>query len=368
MIRTYSAVYYNSSGRFFNATIFLSSITLSIRYVDEHSESKDVYWLAENVLSINEEGLASTIIYQNKNGETERLLIHDPELVQAIKKHFSHLHFVVGWKHQLLGNTRNKIILFFSVIIFAILAGYFWFVPWLGERIARNISKEWEISMGEKMHQSMMGRYKIDSSSTKLINEFYKALHYKIDYPISITVVESKEINAFAVPGGNIVIYNSLLSRMQKPEELAALLSHEASHIAQRHSLRNIFRSMARKMFLLVIVGNESGIAGFLVNNADDLKGLEYSRSLETEADNHGIALMLSNNIDATGMVALMETLQEEAMGKESAAFLSTHPVFDNRIENIKQQIAGINTQPVSSELQESIFGKLQKRQRSGDW
>ena len=55
MNKTYTAVYYNSSGRFYNATIFLSSITLSIRFTDENNEIKDVYWLAENIFSLEEE-------------------------------------------------------------------------------------------------------------------------------------------------------------------------------------------------------------------------------------------------------------------------------------------------------------------------
>lgn len=366
MNKTYAAVYYNSSGRFHNATIFLSSITLSIRFTDENHEVKDVYWLAENIFSFEEEAVGSVVKYKNKDGQTERLVIRDPELVQAIKKHFSHHRFVGGWKHHVLGNTRNKIILFLSILLALILAGYFWFVPWIGERVASNISKEWEISMGEKMHQSMMSQYKIDSSRTKLINAFFKELRYDLNYPVSITVVDSKELNAFAVPGGHIVVYRPILDRMREPEELAALLSHEVSHIELRHSLRNIFRSMARKMFLMMIVGNESGLAGFLVDNADNLKGLEYSRSLETEADNYGIGLMNSANIDPTGMLGLMEMLQKETIGKEPAAFLSTHPVFKSRIENIKSQITGASG--IKREKLESIFAKLQNSATSPNW
>jgi predicted Zn-dependent protease len=296
----------------------------------------------------------------------ERLVIRDPELVQAIKKHFSRHQFVGGWKHHVLGNTRNKIALFISILLTLILVGYFWFMPWLGERVANNISKEWEVGMGAKMHQSLMAHYKIDSPRTKVINRFFKELRYNVNYPITITVVDSKEINAFAVPGGHIVVYRSILDRLKAPEELAALLSHEVSHIELRHSLRNIFRSMARKMFLLMVVGNESGLAGFLVDNADNLKGLEYSRSLETEADNYGISLMNSSNINPAGMLGLIEMLQQETKGKEPAAFLSTHPVFDKRTENIKEQIKRINNKGNEDELL-SIFAELQTSSNT-DW
>ena len=151
--------------------------------------------------------------YKNKNGQTERLTIRDPELLHAIKKHFGHHRFIGGWKHRFSGSTRTKIFLFLSVTLAIILAGYFFFVPWLGDRIAKSISKEWEINMGQKMHQAVMQEFKVDTVRTQLINFFFKELHYDVQYPVSITVVQSKEVNAFAVPGGPIVVYSSILEK-----------------------------------------------------------------------------------------------------------------------------------------------------------
>ena len=368
MNQKFGAVYYNSSNRFYNATIFLSSITLSIRYTDEANQLNDVYWLAENIVSLEEEGTGWTLKYNNNQGKTERLMVRDPALLQAIKKHFSHHRFMGGWKHHVLGNTRNKIFIFLSILLALILAGYFWLVPWVGERVAKNISKEWEISMGAKMHSAMLDQFRVDTIKTKYINDFFKELGYNIHYRVSITVVESKEVNAFAVPGGHIVVYRPILDKMKEPEQLAALLSHEASHIELRHSLRNLFRSMARKMFLAMIIGNESGIAGFLVDNADNLKGLEYSRSLETEADNYGIGLMKSSGIDPAGMLGLMEILQKETGGKEPSAFLSTHPVFKSRIENIKELVEQTGSTVEMKEKLEPIFKKLQSAHNPISW
>jgi beta-barrel assembly-enhancing protease len=368
MDKTYTAVYYSPSGRFYNASIFLSTITLSIRYKDENNQSRDVYWLAEDISSLDEEALGSVLRYKNRDGQEERLVVRDPELLQAIKKNFSHHRFVGGWKHLVLGNTKNKLVIFLSVLIALFIAGYFWFIPWVGERIAANTSKEWEVDLGEKMHQSMMNTYKVDSARTALINSFLRELHYDLHYPVTITVVESKETNAFAVPGGHVVVYRPIISKMTQPEELVALLSHEISHIELRHSLRNIFRSMARKMFLVMIFGNESGLAGFLVNNADNLKGLEYSRALETEADDHGIDLMISSKVDPAGMLSLMKMLQKQTEGKEPAAFLNTHPVFNNRIKNINRKIRQTNAIVEKNPVLTSIFSDLKKPDIRANW
>src|SRR5688572_2756525 len=123
--------------------------------------------------------------------------------------------------------------------------------------------------MGDQMYKSMITQYKVDDRKTAILNEFYKELKYDVGYPITITVVESNEMNAFAMPGGHIVVYSTILEEMKTPEELAALLGHESSHIALRHSLRNIFRDLSRKMFLALLFGNDSGITAVVVDNAN---------------------------------------------------------------------------------------------------
>ena len=356
---TYTATYYNASNRFYAATIFLSSVTITIRYKDETGVEKDVYWLSENIVSLDTKELESVLIYKNKEGQTERLLIRNPQLVSAIRKNFSHRKFTGGYTY-VLGGTRSKILLVFSILVSLLLLGYFLFIPWLGEKVAMNFSKEKEISLGEQMYQSVIASYKTDQRKTKLLNEFYKELRFNTSYPITITVVQSGETNAFAIPGGHIVVYDAILDGMKTPAELAALLGHEASHVELRHSLRNMFRSLARKMFLLLILGNDSGIAGFLAEHADNLKGLEYSRSLETQADDNGLRLMNQSGIDPSGMLRLMELLQKETGSAEPSRFLSTHPIFSERIANIKKKIQdspdSIESNPRLTQLFREIY------------
>ena len=339
MSTTYTATYYNPSGYFYQATIFLSPVTISIRYHNEDNEEKDVYWLSKDIIAFHEHAMNSELQYRNKEGQTERLIIRDESLLQALKKNLAH-HRLFGKAHtRVLGNVWTKLAVVAGVLVAILLIAYLWLVPWLGERMAMGFSKEEEISMGEQMYQSVLLQYKKDTHKTAMLNEFYKQLHYNTGYPVQITVVESEEVNAFAIPGGHIVVYDAILDRMKTPDELAALLGHEASHIQLRHSLRSIFRSLARSMFLMLITGNQSGIVSGVIENADELKGLQYSRSLETEADNNGLQLMTQNHINVKGMLRLMKLLQQQSGGAEPAPFLSTHPVFKERISNIEKQI-----------------------------
>ncbi len=248
----------------------------------------------------------------------------------------------------------------------AILAGlflllYLVIIPWIGEVVAGRISKDWEMSVGEQMHSAMMETYEVDQHRTGTINEFYRATGFNIAYPVKITVVKDAQLNAFALPGGFIVVNDGLINRLSSHSELAALLGHEASHISERHSLRNMFRTLSRKMFLSLIIGNSSGMAAVIVDQADALKGLQYSRRLETEADDHGLELMARHGIDPHGMLSLMQLLQEETKGKEPSALLSTHPVFEDRISNIRRQIGSISASPNKQQTLSGIFRSLKQ-------
>jgi predicted Zn-dependent protease len=359
MSTTYSGTYHDAAGRFYQATIYLSAVTITIRYRDEENQEKEVYWLTKDIIGFQEQVIGSELQYRNKLGETERLAIRDAQVVQALKKDLSH-HRLFGKAHtRVLGSIWLKLAVIAGIILAVLIGAYLWLMPWLGERMAKGFSKEKEISMGEQMYQAVMQQYAVDPRKTVILNDFYKQLHYDIGYAVKITVVESKEMNAFAIPGGHIIVHNSILENMRSPDELAALLGHEASHIALRHTLRNLFRDLARQMFLALVVGNESGIASVAVGNADALKQLQYSRSLETEADNNGLQLMAKNKINVQGMVRLMTMLQQETGAVEQTSFLSTHPVFKDRIRNIEKQIQQLPAATTANENLTKLFHSI---------
>ncbi|MFM9908334.1 MAG: M48 family metallopeptidase [Chitinophagaceae bacterium] len=359
MESSYKATYINDKGQQFPAVIFVSSVTLTIRYVNESGEQRDLNWLAEKIQSFEQNSTGAILFYQGSSVKPEQLMIQQQELIIAIQKKFRGYKFMGGLYHHTIGKTGNKIILILSVLVLLLALLYTWILPWFGERVAMNFSKEYEMKLGEQMYNSTISALKIDSTKTRIINSFFRELDYKLDYPISITVVESKEVNAFAIPGGHIVVYDAILEGMKTPEELAALLAHEASHTTKRHSLRAIFRGLSRQMFLLLLVGSDAGIVGFLAEKADALKGLQYSRALETEADNNGMQLMYDSKINAAGMLRLMELLQKGTIGKEPAVFLSTHPVFKDRVENIRRQLKKYPAEKENSIAIKKLFHDL---------
>jgi predicted Zn-dependent protease len=246
-----------------------------------------------------------------------------------------------SWIKKLMS---QKIIMLIGIVV-ALIAGIYFIlitlIPFIGSAI---ISKDVEVKMGDKLKQVMIREeqaigYSIDSAGTKKLQVFADKIRLSEKYHLRVTLVNSPTVNAYALPGGQIVVYSAMLDKISDPEALVALLAHEASHVNQRHSLRSLLRSAANAIIVSVIFNDASGITTTIVGNAQTLNGLEYSRAAEAEADEYGMELMVNNGIDASGMKRLMQVLEKQGDVPESFSFLSSHPLTKKRIKAADQFI-----------------------------
>jgi predicted Zn-dependent protease len=225
------------------------------------------------------------------------------------------------------------------VIIAIALLGYFVFLPWLGRQLVGLIPTSVEVELGDALSKQYSLQYKTSDSANYYANKFCGQLQLNTAYPIHVEVLQSEELNAFALPGGHIFIYSGMLKKLNSSEELAALLGHEASHVIHRHSLKSILRSAAAGIVISAVFGNFSEMSAWVLSKADEFKQLDYSRELETEADDEGFKLMVQNKIDPNGMLRLLELLKKENTEMPGMMkYLSTHPDTEERIENIKSK------------------------------
>jgi Zn-dependent protease with chaperone function len=259
---------------------------------------------------------------------------------------------------------RHRALSLFAIALVLIVALYFGIislVPFLGSKV---IDTDTEIKIGKNLKELMiqqemaMGGH-IDSVGSKNLQRFAERLKLSNEYPIHVTLVNSKTVNAYALPGGEIVVYSGLLKKMESYETLVALLAHESSHVNERHSLRSLLRSAANSIIISVVFGDASGISGGIAGSVENLNGLHYSRSLETEADAEGMKLMLRNGVNVEGMKQLMEVLKNEGDMPESLAFLSTHPLTSERMQKAEQFIKTNNNFEDERKDLESLFGAL---------
>lgn len=216
--------------------------------------------------------------------------------------------------------------------------------------------------MGEQIAQVYDAQSSPGDSANYYANAFLNELHVSSPYTLKVSVIRSPEINAFAVPGGHIYIYTGLLDRMQDYRQLAALLGHELAHVQGRHSLKSMMRQAASGVVIATVFGDVSGLSPWLVSRADDFRQLDYSRSLESEADAEGVQLMQREHIDVQGMLSLLELLNKEAGEVPGLMkYLSTHPDTQQRIDDVRERIThGTYAADPHPEL-ERLFARLQR-------
>jgi Zn-dependent protease with chaperone function len=353
-LHRYSAKYYNGvTSTPFEVEVELHRDCIRI-YYQSAEESNEIEWPIEK---IKEGSFLSKEELTLKFGDFphQTLEVKDSNLIEELHKYpiFSASKKKYGLFYK--GGTKT-IVIASSLILGTILLLYLVVVPFLGEKASYLVPQSTEISMGEEMYSSIISAYKVDEKKTEQINAFAKEINFNTDYPIQITVVESKEQNAFAMPGGHIIVYSEILKNMHSPEQLVALLSHETSHITLRHTTKSLCKSIATAMVLSILISDVNGIAGALIQNADNLKSLSYSRSLEEEADKVGLDIMIANKINPKGMIQLFEQLKS-AHDIDIPEFISTHPVSDTRISYIKEKIkSGSFNYTCPKNLQEKWF------------
>jgi beta-barrel assembly-enhancing protease len=240
-------------------------------------------------------------------------------------------------KRKKVREWGGSLVILFSILLVLAIA-YLLFVPWLSEKIAARVPVHTEEQFGDAIYDALGLSVQEDARATALTNDFFRKMNVSTAYDIKITVVKGSTVNAFALPGGHIVVYSALLDQLETYPELAALLSHEFTHVNNKHSTKIIFRQLGSRIFLSALFGKFGSVTAVMADHADNLKSLTYSRKLEKEADTEGLALLQARKIDPEGFVRLFQRLKEAAPGSQLPEFLGSHPDIDNRIAYIRER------------------------------
>lgn len=336
---TFDALYYDGDTPLaFKARVTPERYYISISYTNANGAIQTVQWNTDKVNRANFATPGAVELTYNTTPQ-QKIEVADRQIIEVLKTNYPNADF-----HQKKSFQVNKLVLVVLVLlalgIGLIALGYFVVVPAIAEKLAEKIPVSYEEKLGETIYSNSIKKEQVNDSSTILLNSFFNELNYPSDYHIKLTVVKSDIVNAYAMPGGHIVVYEGILRKMNGPTELAALLSHEFSHVQLRHTTKGIFRSLSAYMLLTLLPGDGGGFATKVLQNANELKQLGYTRELEEEADRNGMRLMQQNKVDINGMKQLFETLKTQETGAEPFQFLSTHPLTDARIEAVTKEIA----------------------------
>src|SRR6266850_327641 len=189
--------------------------------------------------------------------------------------------------------------------------------------------------------------------------------------PFTIKVIDSDEVNAFALPGGFFYVNSGLILRAQEESELAGVMAHEISHVTARHGTKNATKGelMQLATIPLILLG-PGGWAGYGIyqglNLAIPITYLKFSRDAEREADFLGLQYMYKAGYDPNSYVTFFERIQADEKRRPGTIpkVFSSHPPTPERIENTQKEIARIL--PAKSEyiVTTSEFDSVKSRLR----
>ena len=226
--------------------------------------------------------------------------------------------------------------------------------PVTGEKQRVNMTEKEEIALGLSARPSMIqqhrgisddrdGRLLVENMGSKLMNALYHRLKQEgiaIPYPFEFHLLNDDQVvNAFALPGGQVLITVALLYQLENKGQLAGVIGHEIGHVIERHGAQR----MAKGKLTQGLIGaagvagggqssqNAAAMVGNLINKS-------YGRNDELESDRWGIELMVLIGYDPTHMLGVMDILEKSTGGAGGQPeFMSTHPKPANRKAYIKQ-------------------------------
>lgn len=220
-----------------------------------------------------------------------------------------------------------------------------------GKSLGNWYSIDSEIRMGKSYAQQVEASVKLiqDPVINEYVNRIGQNLVRNSDarVPFTIKVIDSDEVNAFALPGGFFYVNSGLILAADEEAELAGVMAHEIAHVAARHAMRQMTRSNWANLgtIPLIFVGGGIGYAAQAVAGLGlPLTFLQFSRGFEAEADYLGVEYMYKTGYDPQAYVSFFEKIQAKEKKKPGtlAKAFSTHPQTPDRIEKTQEEIAKI--------------------------
>jgi len=354
-MKTWFGSYYTSShSEPTEATVLAVEKSITIGFRREVGITNRIKWEMQDLVAVFDISIQATRISHSKEAGSK--------LVVNGKQAFDFIHEMQAeqnkpWHKK--GQTKEwgRSLLIFLGIVAVVVTTYFLIVPLLSEKLASTISVHTEKQLGNAVYDALDLSAQQDKEASVVVNEFFQEMKVRTPYTIQITVVNSDVVNAFALPGGNIVVYSALLNQLKTYPELAALLSHEFTHVNNKHSTKSIFRQLGSSVFLSLLFGQFGNVTSVMVEQADKFKSLKYSRALEKEADLNGLSMLRERQIDPEGFIGLFMHLKKEASESVIPEFLGSHPDIDKRIAYIRD--ASKNWKIEEKSQLKTIFEKL---------
>lgn len=304
-----------------------------------------------SVLTVSAGGLDHDhLVVKWKSAQEERTLyLKNPDVIRAFRQAApDHLSLPFAQAAERVRQVRHRRRLVWSLVggmLLATVLGLWFESDLLVELAVSRIPVEWEQKLGESAYRDFLAHQEVmkEGPAVTALGEMTQRLTEQIPnnpYKFEVTVVKSDIINAFALPGGHVVVFTGLMKKAESGEEVAGVMSHELNHVLQRHGLERIVKSLGLMTVVSIVLGDQQGLVGMMKQLGVELLTLKFGREQETEADLTGLQLLQRAKIDPSGMIRFFERLSEKDEGRME--WLSTHPMSTARADRLKAELAAL--------------------------
>jgi len=264
--------------------------------------------------------------------ETARLTLRNPDLMAAIARHAPDLS-----KRDVQAGAVGKILTRVGLAVGAVVLMLFVILPGLANTLARYIPIEREVAYGKSVVQQVE-RFMGGSTAASLTctnPDGIAALDVMIqrltsgrdmNYALNVAVFRHPMVNAFAAPGGQVIIVKGLIDTAQSPDEVAAVLAHEIGHVEARDTTRAALRAAGSAGLLSLVLGDFAGGSAVLVA-AEFTLNASYTREAEGKADAFAHEMLEDAGVDAGALGDFFDRLKDgERSLPKLPVYMSSHP------------------------------------------
>lgn len=239
-------------------------------------------------------------------------------------------------------------------IAVALVVGAWLLFEWAVDRAVALIPPAWEVELGRATAADILAQH--DACTDPQLGGAVQELGQRLvgglgasPYHWRVRVLDSEDVNAFALPGGYLFVNRGLIDKSADGHQVAGVLAHEMQHVVLRHGIRNLVREVGLMLIVYAVVGDAGAVEQLLVGSAADLASMSFSRDQERAADQQGLALVYGAAMDPTGLPRFLRVVEaEEGAVPGALSFLSTHPASDARAAELHEIIAAWGQRPVT--------------------
>lgn len=214
------------------------------------------------------------------------------------------------------------------------------------------ISTSDEVSMGQSVHATLQKNNKFvedeRAARVRAIGARVAQVSDRQDYKYNFYLIDSKDLNAFTTPGGNIYIYTGLMEKLTRDDQIAGVLAHEVGHCAAKHTVKKFQAALGYDLIsqvALTILDAKTGAGRLASLSSSAVMSLvfsAYGRRDEHEADRLGVKYLYLSGYDMNGMVEVLEVLTKESKKDNVPVMLRSHPLTEDRVTAVKADIEAV--------------------------